>query len=155
MKVSNNPPEILLDARAVSRLHERHMKMNFFAVLAGAALLATGCVKTVNDSHTFASTWSKDSVAGRYQRTVEQVYQAAVTVIQSNGVLLTEYIPHDNTNAVRSLEGKVNQCNVYVRVQSVDPRTTQVDVQARGTWGGSDLDLVHEIEKEIALQLAR
>ena len=108
-----------------------------------------------NDSHTFASTWSKDSVAGRYQRTVEQVYAASVAVIQSNGVLITEYIPHDSTNATRSLEGKVNQRNVWIRVEAVDPRTTQVDVQARGSWGGSDLALVHELEKEIALQLAR
>ena len=131
------------------------MKINFFAILAGAALVATGCVKTVNDSHTFASTWSKDSVAGRYQRTVEQVYAASVAVIQSNGVLITEYSPHDSTNATRSLEGKVNQRNVWIRVEAVDPRTTQVDVQARGSWGGSDLALVHELEKEIALQLAR
>ena len=131
------------------------MKIKFFAILAGAALVATGCVKTVNDSHTFASTWSKDSVAGRYQRTVEQVYAASVAVIQSNGVLITEYIPHDSTNATRSLEGKVNQRNVWIRVEAVDPRTTQVDVQARGSWGGSDLALVHELEKEIALQLAR
>ncbi len=132
------------------------MKMKFFAVLALAAIAVTGCVSTVNDQHTFASTWSKDTVAGRYQRSVDQVYQAAVTVIQNNGVLITEYIPHDNTNSVRSLEGKVNQRTVWIRVEAVDARpTTQVSVQARGTWGGSDLDLVHEIEKEIALQLAR
>ncbi len=131
------------------------MKLKFFAVLAGAALVATGCVKTVSDTHTFASTWSKDSVAGRYQRTLDQVYQASVIVIQNNGVLVKEYIPHDNTNATRSLEGKINQRTVWVRVEAVDPKTTQVDVQARGTWGNSDVDLVHEIEKEIALQLAR
>ena len=131
------------------------MKMKFLAVLAGAAVIATGCVKTVNDSHTFASTWSKDSVSGRYQRTVEQVYSASVAVIQSNGVLITEYIPHDSTNATRSLQGKVNQKDVWIRVEAVDSRTTQVDVQARGSWGGSDLNLVHELEKEIALQLAR
>jgi len=131
------------------------MKMKFFAVLAGAAIVATGCVKTVSDTHAFASTWSQDSVAGRYQRSIDQVYQASVTVLQNNGVLLTEYIPHDSTNAVRSLEGKVNQRTVWIRVEAVDPRTTQVDVQARGSWGNSDLDLVHELEKEIALQLAR
>ena len=132
------------------------MKMKFFAGLALAAIDATGCVSTVNDQHTFASTWSKDTVAGRYQRSVDQVYQAAITVIQSNGVLITEFIPHDNTNAVRSLEGKVNQRTVWIRVEAVDARpTTQVSVQARGSFGGSDLDLVHEIEKEIALQLAR
>jgi hypothetical protein len=131
------------------------MKMKFFAVLAGTALVATGCVKTVSDTHTFATTWSKDSVAGRYQRTLDQVYQASVTVIQNNGVLLTEYIPHDNTNATRSLEGKVNQKDVWIRVAAVDPRITQVDVQARSTWGVSDVELAHELEKEVALQLAR
>ena len=131
------------------------MKLNIFAVLAGAALVATGCVRTVSDTHSFATTWSQDSVAGRYNRTVDQVYQAAVAVIQVNGKLLTEYIPHDNTNAVRSLEGRVNQHTVWIRVEGVDSRTTQVDVQARSSWGVSDVDLTHELEKEIALQLAR
>lgn len=131
------------------------MKKIIFAVLAGATLAVTGCVKTVSDSHTLATTWSRDTVQGRYQRSVEQVYQASVTVIQNNGVLVSEYIPHDTTNSVRALEGKVNQRTVWVRVEAVDPRTTQVDVQARSSWGVSDVDLVHEIEKEIALQLAR
>lgn len=130
------------------------MKLKFLAVLALAAVAATGCVSTVNDQHTFATTWSKDSVAGRYQRSIDQVYQAATQVIVNNGVLLTEFIPH-GTNAVRSLEGKVNQRTVWIRVEAIDPKTTQVDVQARGSFGGSDLDLVHELEKEIALQLAR
>ena len=131
------------------------MKKTFFAVLAGAALLATGCVNTVSDTHTFATTWGKDSVAGRYQRSLDQVYQASLAVINNNGVLIQEYIPHDSTNAVRSLLGRVNDRKVWVRVEAVDPRTTQVDVQARTKWGTRDLDLVHEIEKEIALQLAR
>jgi hypothetical protein len=130
------------------------MKLKFFAALAGAALIATGCVRTVSDTHSFASTWSKDTVAGRYNRSVEQVYQASVQVVVNNGVLTKEYIT-PGTNIVRSLEGKVNQRNVWIRVQAVDPKTTQVDVQARGSWGGSDVDLSHELEKEIALQLAR
>ena len=131
------------------------MKMKFLAVLAGSALVATGCVKTVSDTHAFASTWSKDTLSNRYQRSIEQVYQASLTVVQNNGVLLTEFIPHDNTNAVRSLQGKVNQTDVWIRVESVDPRTTQVDVQARGSMGGSDVDLAHELATEISLQLAR
>jgi hypothetical protein len=40
-------------------------------------------------------------------------------------------------------------------VEPIDPKTSQVDVQARGSWGSSDVDLAHELEKEIALQLAR
>ena len=131
------------------------MKLKFFAALAGAALAATGCVKTVSDTHAFATTWSRDCLSNRYHRTVDQVYQAAVTVIQNDGVLLTEYIPHDNTNTVRSLQGKVNQKDVWIRVASVDPQTTQVDVQARSSWGVSDVDLAHEVATEISLQLVR
>ena len=131
------------------------MKTTIFAILAGVAIVATGCVKTVSDTRAFRSTWSKDVIAGRYNRTVEQVYRASVNVIQQNGVMVREFIPHDTTNAVRALEGKVNQRDVYVSVESVDTKTTQVNVQALSGWGNADLDLAHELEKEIALQLAR
>ena len=130
------------------------MKISIFALSLALGLVTIGCVNTVSDTHSFATTWSKDSVAGRYARTMDQVYAASVAVIQNNGVMIKEYIPHDTTNNVRSLQGRVNDRNVWVRVEAVDPKTTQVDVQARTKWGVSDLDLVHEIEKEIALQLA-
>jgi hypothetical protein len=144
----------LLDERSVSRLIVAIMNKTIFAVLAGVAIIATGCVGTVSDTSTFAMSPSRDSVAGRYNRSVEQVYQAAVTVVSRDGVLLTEYVPHDYTNQVRSLEGRINDRKVWVRVQSIDPKISQVDVQARTKWGGVDLDLVHQIEKEIALELA-
>jgi hypothetical protein len=131
------------------------MKMKFFAVLAGAALVATGCVSTVSDTHAPAVTWSTDQISQRYQRSLDQVYTAAVAVIQNNGVVLTEYIPHDTTNSVRSLSGKVNQRNVWVRVEAIDPRITQVTVQARSTWGVSDVALASELVTEVALQLSR
>jgi len=131
------------------------MKKKIFAALAGAAVVVavTGCVHTVTDTSTFAVSYGKDSVAGRYQRSMDQVYQASVAVIQNNGVLLTEYVPHDNTNAVRSLQGRVNDRKVWIRVEQVEPRVSQVDVEARTKWGRVDLDLVHELEKEIALKL--
>jgi hypothetical protein len=131
------------------------MKKSIFALLAVATILATGCVKTVSDTRSFSTTWSKDSVAGRYQRSLDQVYQASVAVIQSNGVLVNEYIPHDTTNSVRSLQGRVNDRKVWIRVESIDAKTTQVDVQSLNKWGRADLELVHQLEKEIALQLAR
>jgi hypothetical protein len=131
------------------------MKNLIFAVLAGATILATGCVKTVTDTSSFAVTWGKDSVAGRYQRTLDQVYKASMTVVINNGVIINEYIPHDSTNAVRSLLGRVNDRKVWVRVEAIDQRTSQVDVQARTKWGTTDLDLVHQLEKEIALELAK
>ena len=130
------------------------MKLKFFAVIALATVAITGCVKTVNDEHSFASTWSQDTITARYNRTMDQVYGAAVSVVQNNGVLSREYIT-PGTNIVRSLEAKVNQKNVWIRVSVVDARTTQVDVQARSTWGASDVGLASELDKEIALQLAR
>jgi Protein of unknown function (DUF3568) len=129
------------------------MKMKILAAFTGMALVATGCVTTVSGTKSPAMSWGQDSVSGRYQRSLDQVYQASVQVIQNNGVLLTEFIPHDSTNTVRSLYGKVNQQNVWIRVEAVDPRITQVDVEARTKWGGRNLNLVHELEKEIALNL--
>jgi hypothetical protein len=131
------------------------MKMTFFAVLAGAVIAATGCVKTVSDTNSMATTWSQDTITGRYNRSPDQVYQAALVVVSQNGMLVKEYIPHGTTNATRSIEGKVNQRNVWVRVTAVDPRVTQVEVQSRSSWGVSDVTLSAELEKLIALQLAR
>jgi uncharacterized protein DUF3568 len=131
------------------------MKLKIFAVLAGIAIITSGCVSTVSNTHTAAITWSKDNLSQRYERTLDQAYQASVAVIQSNGVLITEYIPHDSTNSVRSLQGKVNEKNVWIRVEAIDPKTTEVTVQVRSTWGVSDVSLASELLTQVALQLAR
>jgi hypothetical protein len=131
------------------------MKTKFFAAFAGIAIVTAGCISTVSGTKTAAVPFTKDTVQGRYERSVDQVYSAAVTVVQNNGVLITEFIPHDTTNTVRALRAKVNQNNVWISVASVDPKITSVAVQARTKMGGSDIDLAHELEKEIALQLAR
>jgi hypothetical protein len=145
----------VLDADGFLDCIEGTMKAKIFAALVGIDIVTAGCVSTVTDTHTAAVSFAKDRVEGRYQRTVDQVYQASVQVIQLNGMVVTEFIPHDTTNTVRSLQGKVNQCDVWLRVEAVDPQITQVCVQARTKWGGSNIDLAHELEKEIALQLAR
>jgi hypothetical protein len=134
-----------------------NMKMKFYTVFAGVAIAVavTGCISTVSGTHTAAMPFVKDRVVGRYERTVDQVYQASVTVIQNNGVLVTEYIPHDSTNTVRSLQGRVNQGNVWIRVEGIDPKITEVTVQARKSDGGGAIEVAHQLEKEIALQLAR
>lgn len=131
------------------------MKKFIFAALGGIALVTAGCVHTVADTHSPAMTWSTDKINARYERTVDQVYQAAVTVVKNNGEVLTEYIPHDTTNTVRALSGKVNQKNVWVRVEAVDPKITALTVQARSSWGVSDVTLASELVTEVALQLAR
>jgi Protein of unknown function (DUF3568) len=131
------------------------MKKLIFAALTGIVMITAGCVSTVTDTSSPALTWSTDKISARYQRSVDQVYQAAVTVIQNNGVVLTEYIPHDTTNTVRALSGKVNQKNVWVRVEAVDPKITELTIQARSSWGVSDVALASELVTEVALQLAR
>jgi len=146
----------VLDAGGILDWIGGTMKTKIFAALVGIAMITAGCVSTVTDTHTAAMVpFGRDSVEGNYQRTVDQVYQASAQVIQHNGVVITEYIPHDTTNTVRSLLGKVNQCDVWLRVEAVDPQITRVAVQARTKWGNSNIDLAHELEKQIALQLAR
>ena len=129
------------------------MKTKIFLAFLGVAIITAGCVGTVSGTKTGALVYNRDQVQGRYQRSVDQVYQAAVQVVQSDGVMVTEYIPHDTTNIVRALQAKVNQRNVWIRVGAVDPQITQITVQARTKTSG-DVDLAHELEKEIALKLA-
>lgn len=76
-------------------------------------------------------------------------------MVSSNGVLVNESVIYNQTNTVKTVEGKVNQRTVWVRVEGVDPKITAVTVQARTPGGGSDIDLAHEIEKQIALKLVQ
>jgi len=131
------------------------MKTKIFMALAAITLITAGCVTTVSDTKVAGNPVGRDAVAGRYQRPVDEVYRAAIQVINNDGTLLTEYIPHDTTNTVRAFMGRVNQNKVWMRVEAVDPQITQITVEARTKWGNQDLDMAHELEKEVALQLAR
>ena len=126
----------------------------FFAVGAAALIVAgMGCVQTVTDKQAPGVPFTRDFLEGKYERSVDQVFDAAKTVLTRSGTLLNESIIHGQTNTVKTLEGKVNQRNVYVRVQSMTPNLTAIAVQARHPAGGSDLPLAHQLEKEIALAL--
>jgi hypothetical protein len=131
------------------------MKAKIFAVLMGAIMAGAGCVSTVNDRSTAGVPFVKDKVEGRYQRSVDQVFDAAKRVITANGVMINESTLYNQSNVVKTVEGKVNQSSVWVRVAGIEPNTTQVTVQTRTSGGGADLDLAHEIEKQIALRLVR
>jgi len=131
------------------------MRISCTVGLLSAALLAGGCVGTLDGRRTAGVPFVKDRVEGRYERPVERVYAAAREVIRFNGTLVRESTQHGETNTVRVLEGKINQRSVWVRVEPVDPKVTSVVVQARTPAGGKDIDLAHEIEKQIALQLTR
>lgn len=95
----------------------------------------------------------KDKIQGRYERSVDQIFEASKEVIKENGVLVREGVLYNQTNEVKTVEGKVNQRNVWVRVEAVDPKVTEVTVQTRTSGGGSDIDLAAELQKQIALKL--
>ena len=132
------------------------MKTRILVVMAGALIVASGCVNTVSGRKTAGIPWIKDSVEGRYERPPEEIVRAAKAVISRKGVVNNEgtiYVQNNQTSNVRTVEGKVNQRSVWVRVEVVSPTVTSVTVQTRTSGGGTDLDLAHEIEKEIALKL--
>ena len=128
------------------------MKANLFLICT-AVVLGVGCVSTVNDRTSAGVPFIRDRVEGRYERSVPQVFDAARDVVKQNGVLVNESTIYNQTNTVKTVEGKVNQRNVWVRVEEIDPKITAVIVQTRTPAGGSDIDLAHELEKQIALKL--
>ncbi|HEX5400571.1 MAG TPA: DUF3568 family protein [Verrucomicrobiae bacterium] len=134
------------------------MKTKILTVFAGigAILLAVGCVRTVSGTRTAAMSPGEDSYTGKYERTPDQVYQASLNVLKNNGVVEMEYKFPQTTNGVENIKavsGRVNQRKVWIRVEPVDPKITEVTVQVRTVGGFRDQDLAHELEKEIALQL--
>ena len=135
------------------------MKSKFFAAFLGLALVATGCVNTVSSTKTVGVPFVKDTIESRYERPADQVFQAAKEVIQYNGALVSDGVLYGRTNTVnniaKTLEGKVRQDTVWVRVEQVTPKITAVAVQTRTQGGVADIDLSAEIDKQIALKLAR
>jgi hypothetical protein len=130
------------------------MKMRILLVLMAASALvaASGCVSKVGGGHTAGVPFGRDSVMGHYRRPVDQIAAAAKQVISENGILEKESTLHE-TNEVRTVEGRINQSYVGVRIEAVEPGLTAVTVQVRKS-GVTDLDLAHEVEKQIAVKLA-
>jgi len=130
------------------------MKSKMFIALLGALVSVAGCVGTVNDRHTAAVPFVKDKFEGRYQRTPDQVYAAAVEVVKFNGTISRESVINPGANQVHTIEAKINGRNVWVRVQAVDSSVTSVTVQVRTSGGGSDLDLTQQLQTQIGVKLA-
>ena len=131
------------------------MKMKILFLLAASLLVTASCVDTVDGRKAGGLPLIKDSMQGRYERPPGQVFEAAKEVVSRMGVLISESRLYDQTNHVTTVEGKVNQRRVWIRVEALDPKVTAVTVETRTRAGGSDLDLAHEIEKEIAVNLVR
>jgi hypothetical protein len=128
------------------------MKTKLFVlfVIAGLAGLGVGCVETVDGRNEAAVPFMKDKLESRYERSVPQIVEAARYVLNQNGKLVA-----DNT-VNNSLEGRVNQTTVWIKVDQIDAAKpiSQITVQTRTKDRVADLDLAHEIDKQVALYLS-
>jgi hypothetical protein len=129
------------------------MKTRILAVSLGALAIVAGCVSTVNDRSTVANPLVKDRLENRYERSMDQVYDASLWVMKALGTVSREGIINPGTNEVKTIEGKVNNRTVWMRVESVDPKVTAVTVQVRTSTGASDKPLTHDIATQIAVRL--
>ncbi len=130
------------------------MKITMLAILGGVLLLAAGCIHTVDGGRTAAWPSGRDKVENRYERSVEQAYQAATEVIKASGVLTSESTLFNQTNATKTVVGKVAQRDVWVRVEALNPQITSVQVQARSQGGVADIAIAHQVATEIGVKLA-
>ena len=132
------------------------MKTKFLLIVAALAIVAVGCVKTVNGKKAGAVPFTKDKMEGRYERPASQVFEAAKEVVRLNGTLTSESTLHGGTNpaGVLALEGRVNKRTVWISVEQIDPKVSAVTVQARTKGGGTDKALCYDLDKQIALRLS-
>lgn len=131
------------------------MKLKLFLSLVATLIIATGCVNTVSGRKTAAVPLVKDRIEGRYERPAAVVFEAAKEVVRFNGTIVNEITRHQTNGVIRAVEGNVQGRKVFIGVSEIDPKVSSVVVQVRTTSGGTDQDLAHELEKQIALKLVR
>jgi uncharacterized lipoprotein NlpE involved in copper resistance len=132
------------------------MKKGIFALLAVTAVFAfTGCVNTVSENKTAGVKLSPDQLENRYEVPISTAYDASKRALVGFGTVARESNLLTSSNQVRTLEGKANGRDVWVRVEALDPKLTSVRVQARSTWSGSDVQTAHELATRIALEIAK
>lgn len=124
-------------------------------MLAAVAVCVAGCVSTVDEQKTAGLKLSTDKVENRYDRPLPIVYQAAARAVKASGLLSRESTLLGTTNEVKTLEGTVNDVPVWVRVEAIEPQITAVTVQARTTWGGSQVAIASQLATRIALEIAK
>ena len=113
-----------------------------------SAALLSGCVDTVDGRQRAGVPFQNDRAEGRYPRPPSELWAAAKDVIKFHGSLTSEDV------ARQSLQGVVDNCQIWMAVSAVDTHVTQVVVQARTKGGAGDYRLASYLEKEIAVRLA-
>lgn len=91
--------------------------------------------------------FAKDTLEYRFERTEDQILNAAREVLNFNGTLNSDDVKK------KVLEAKINTRTVWVAVKEVEPKISRMFVQVRTKGGTSDIDLASEIATQIALRL--
>lgn len=120
-----------------------------FVLFVLIATMTSGCYTSDSGKVRFGVPFIKDSFPSRYERSAEQVREAALQVLESMGQLTM----NDYVNSV--IEARVDTKWVTVTIQPIESGITQVITEVRSRSGLGNLDLAREIDKQIALQLPR
>ena len=118
-------------------------------------VLVSGCVDTASGGKTAAIPFVKDKFLSLYRVAPDTVYQAAKDVLKDDGIITNEGINYTAAGQVKYVQGKVNESKVWIGITPADKELTQFTVQVRRSGGGSDLVLANQIDKEIAVKMAR
>ena len=129
------------------------MKNVLHVLLLGVTLSLVGCVAKVTDEKPGLKPAYKDRVETRYQKNVDQVFEASKRALNSYGNVTRASNVLAGTNDVRTVEGFINGQGVYIRLEKVDPKTTSAVIQVRTKLGGTDLHTASEMVRAIAVQL--
>jgi hypothetical protein len=126
------------------------MKLKWPLVLLAcvSTLFVNGCVDTVDGRHKAGMPFQKDRAEGRYARPPADLWAAAKDVLKYHGTINSEDITR------QSLQGNVDERDIWITVGAVDATVSQVIVQARSKGGFADYQMAAYLEKEIAVRLA-
>lgn len=127
------------------------MRKNSFWLLTilTLALVAGGCVSTVDNRKMAGNPLVKDKIIRVYERPVMQTWAAVKDVLSVNGTVIHEDVMQSTFTA------KVDTRTVLVKVEAIDTKMTRVTTQVRTRiTRTSDLDLTSAIVEQIALRLA-
>lgn len=129
----------------------RYMKgfAGVFVCLMLLLTLSNGCTNVPGKGSRFKVPFIKNGFVSRYERSPDQVREAALKVLATQGQLTM----NDVVNS--QIAARVDNRDVVVYIQSIESGITEVITQIHNKWGGTDLNLAREIDKQIALQLPR
>ena len=116
------------------------------AVLVMILVMQTACYTGV-DGRTRAGLPLKDRFTTDYGYPLPEAQRAVLAALQ----LMGEVISHDVVRNV--VVAQVDRHRVWVRLQELDPGTTRIVTQARGSMANVNVDLAMATHMDIALEL--